>query len=75
MLGKIVRGGEGAAGITVHRLEPRQMLGLRRTRGVGRQVFRAALGSVGRFRDEEQSAVVKGEPSLPLRIGDAEAIP
>jgi hypothetical protein len=74
MLGKIVRAREGAAGIAAHRFEPREMHGLRRTRGLRRHVFRAALGSVGRFRDEQQSAVVKREPSLPLCVGNAGAI-
>ena len=50
------------------------MLGLRRARGGRRQVFRAAFGAVGRFRDEQQSAVVKREPSLPLRVGNGGTI-
>jgi hypothetical protein len=46
------------------------MRGLRGARGLRRRVFRAAFGAVGRFRDKQQSAVVKREPTLPLRVGN-----
>ncbi len=74
VLRKIVRAGEDAAGIAVHLFEPRQVRSLRRARGVRRHVFRVAFGAVGRFRDEQQFAVVKREPSLPLRVGNAGTI-
>jgi hypothetical protein len=37
-------------------------------------VYFGPFGAVGRFRDEQQLAVVKREPSLPLRVGNAGAI-
>ena len=47
------------------------MRGLRGARGVGRRIFRPALGGLGCFRDEQELAVIEREPGLPLRVGNA----
>ena len=74
VFGEIVRAGERAAGITPHRLEPRQMRGLRGARSVRRRIVRSALGFVGGLGDQQQLAMIEREPSLPLRVGDFDAV-
>ena len=46
------------------------MLYLRGAFVSGPRIGRAALGVVGGFRDQQQLAVIKREPGLPLRIGN-----
>ena len=74
MLGEIGGAGEGVAGITVCLLETRQVLGLRSARASRRRVFRSTLGAIPRFGDEQAIVVIECEPSLPLRVGNADTV-
>ena len=72
LLGEIVRAGEGAAGIAVHRFEALEMRGLGGARGVGRLYGfgpRSAVSAA--LAMNRQLAMIERKPGFPLRVRDA----
>ncbi|MGA2493178.1 MAG: hypothetical protein ABSF67_09535 [Roseiarcus sp.] len=74
LIGEIVWAGEGAAGIALERLQPRQMLGLRGARSVRRRIGWSPHGRVGGLGDQQRFAMIEREPRLPLCVGDVDAV-